>query len=53
MGAGKASIVVPLTALYPVVTIILSYLILGERISPLKGVGTILALFTIILMSID
>ncbi len=53
VGSGKASIVVPLTALYPVVTIILSYLILSERISPFKGVGIILALVAILFLSID
>src|SRR3990172_3679650 len=37
VGSGNVSIVVPLTALYPVITIVLSFLILSERISPLKG----------------
>jgi transporter family protein len=53
LDAGKASIVVTLTALYPVVTIIISFLILSERISPLKGVGVALALAAILLLSVD
>ena len=53
LGTGKASIVVPLTALYPVITIILSYLILSERISPTRGVGILLALAAIIFLSIE
>lgn len=53
IGVGKAIIVVPLTALYPVITIILSYLILDEKISLVKGVGIMLALVAILLVSID
>ncbi len=53
LGVGKASIVVPLTALYPVITIIISFLILSERITPLKGVGVALALAAILLLSIE
>ncbi len=53
LSAGKASIIVPLTALYPVVTIVISFLILSERISPLKGVGIALAVAAIILLSIE
>ena len=53
LGVGNAIIVVPLTALYPVVTVILSYLILHEEISLIKGVGLMLALVAIILISVD
>jgi len=53
LGVGKAIIVVPLTALYPVITIILSYLILNEKIALVKGVGIMLALVAILLVSID
>ena len=53
LGVGKAIIVVPLTALYPVITIILSYLILDEKIALVKGVGIMLALVAILLVSID
>jgi transporter family protein len=50
---GKAIIVVPLSALYPIITIILAYLILHEEISLLKGAGISLALLAILLISID
>ena len=53
LGSGKASIVVPFTALYPVVTIVISFLVLSERISPLKGVGIAFALVAILLLSIE
>ncbi len=50
---GKASIVVPLTALYPIVTVLFSFLVLSERISPIKSVGVILSLVAIFLLSIE
>ncbi|MHA1712384.1 MAG: EamA family transporter [Candidatus Freyarchaeota archaeon] len=49
---GKAIIVVPLTSLYPVVTVVLSYLILQEKVTPMKGLGILLALIALILISI-
>jgi transporter family protein len=51
LGTGKAAIIVPLTALYPVVTLMLSLLILQEKVTLLQAVGIILALVAIILMS--
>jgi len=52
--AGKAIIIVPLTAaLYPVVTVILSYIILNEKIGMFKGIGIILALIGVFLISIE
>ena len=50
---GKSIIVVPLSALYPVVTIILSLLVLHEEISLIKAIGIALALVAILLVSID
>jgi len=50
---GKAIIVVPLTALYPVVTAVLSYLILHEEITLTKGLGITLALVAIVLVSME
>jgi len=41
---GKASIVVTMTALYPIITIILSLLILKEPITIKQGIAIILAL---------
>ena len=51
--AGKAAIVIPLTSLYPVVTVALSYLILHEEISPTKGLGIILALVALVLIALE
>jgi len=50
---GKAVIVIPLTSLYPVVTIVLSYLILHEQISPTKGIGIVLAVVALVLMALE
>jgi len=50
--AGKAIIVIPLTSLYPVITVILSYLILHEQITLTKGLGILLALIAIVLVAI-
>lgn len=48
---GEASIVVPVTSLYPLVTIIISLLFLHEKISFIQGAGIILAIVAITLMS--
>lgn len=54
LDAGEAIIIVPLTAaLYPVVTVILSYLILNEKIGLLRGIGIVLALIGVLLISIE
>ena len=45
------SIVYPITALYPLVTVILGVIFLGEAITPLKGIGAILAVVAIVLLS--
>ncbi len=50
LDAGKTSIVVPLTALYPIITIILGYLILNETISTMQGLGMVLALIAAYLL---
>ncbi|MEW5978781.1 MAG: EamA family transporter [Acidobacteriota bacterium] len=48
---GKASIVVPGTALFPVVTIVLAVTFLRERLSRLQIVGLILAMVAVYLLS--
>ena len=48
---GKASIVIPLTALYPAVTVILALLFLGEKLSATQAVGIALAVVATILLS--
>lgn len=45
------SIVYPLTALYPLVTVILGIVFLGEAITPLRGLGAVLAVAAIMLLS--
>jgi len=49
---GKTSVVVTTTALYPLVTIILAFLILKEPITLKQGIGMIFALMAMILFSI-
>jgi transporter family protein len=49
----KASIAVPLTALYPLLTVLLAVALLGERVSPLHWIGIILAVVAAVLMSLE
>jgi len=48
---GKASIVVPLTALYPLVMVLSAPIILKESITRLQGVGVLCALAAVFLLS--
>lgn len=48
---GKASLVIPFTALYPLITILLSVILLKEKIGLTQGFGIILAIIAIFLMS--
>ena len=48
---GPVSIVAPLTALYPVIVIILGYVFLSEPISPRQGIGITLSVIAIFLIS--
>lgn len=48
---GKIITVVTLTALYPLITIVLAYLLLKETVSAKQYIGIFLALIAIILMS--
>lgn len=48
---GKASIVAPATALFPLVTVVLAITLLGERIGTAQKVGLGLALVAIYLLS--
>jgi len=47
----KASIITPFTALYPIVTVLLSILILKEKISLANAAGILLALIAGVLLS--
>jgi transporter family protein len=48
---GKASTVVTLSALYPLVTILLSILFLQERLTPRQGIGIVFALIASVLLA--
>jgi len=48
---GKASVVVTMTALYPIITIMLSFLILKESITIKQGIAIILALTAMVLFA--
>ncbi|HUI68007.1 MAG TPA: EamA family transporter [Nitrospirota bacterium] len=48
---GKASVVIPFTALYPLITIILSFTILKETITTKQGMGIVLALISMVLLA--
>ena len=48
---GKTSVVVTLTALYPLVTIVLSVFLLNETITLVQVIGMFLALVAIIIMT--
>jgi len=50
---GKASIVMPLTAMYPLVVVLLAPAILHESITPLQGVGVACALVSVLLLSTE
>ncbi|MBI2948836.1 MAG: DMT family transporter [Verrucomicrobia bacterium] len=50
---GKAATVIPLTALYPLVTIVLALLLLGERLNRTQIAGVILSLAAIYLFNVQ
>jgi transporter family protein len=50
---GQASVVVPVTALFPLVTVILALAILRERLGRLQKIGLALALVAIYLISME
>jgi transporter family protein len=50
---GKASVVAPLTALYPLVVVFLAPFILNESITALQGVGIVCALIAVVLLSTE
>ncbi len=52
LSTGKASVIVPLTALYPVVTILLSFVVLQEKITLFQGAGVFFALVSMFLISL-
>ena len=50
---GKASVVAPLTALYPVVSVPIAILFLGEKIGAREAVGIFMALVSVAALSCD
>ena len=50
---GKASVVAPFTALYPIVVVFLAPFILHESITALQGVGIVCALIAVVLLSTE
>jgi transporter family protein len=49
----KASVAIPLTALYPLVTAILAVMVLGESLTPRQWTGLALAVAAGVLLSIE
>ncbi len=52
MSGGKASVVVPATSLSPVVTVLMGYVVLKERLTASQKVGLLLAMIAIYLLSL-
>ncbi|MDP7492742.1 MAG: EamA family transporter [Candidatus Undinarchaeales archaeon] len=50
---GKASVVVTTTALYPLITILVSYPLLGEEPSARQGLGMVFAMIALVLFSVE
>jgi len=52
LGKGKASIVVLMTGLYPVITVLLAFFVLRETISVTQGAGIFLAIASMTLLAL-
>src|SRR5712672_2362926 len=50
---GKASVVISLISLYPLVTVAAAVLFLHERLTPLQALGAVLAIVAAILLSME
>lgn len=46
----QASVIVPLTAVYPVVSVLLSYFVLGERLRLVQWLGVLLVVLGVVLL---
>jgi transporter family protein len=51
MEKGKASVVGPVTSLFPLLTVVLAVILLKERMNPVQMAGIILALISIVILS--
>jgi transporter family protein len=52
LGKGAASTVVPFTSVYPIVTLLLSALVLAEKITLLKAAGTLVVVAGVVMISL-
>ena len=52
LSKGKVSVVLPVAALYPMLTTLLAVLFLHERLTILQGVGVVFALCAVVLFSL-
>ena len=50
---GKASVVISLISLYPLLTVAIAVLFLHERLAPLQAAGIVLAIGAAILLSLE
>jgi transporter family protein len=48
---GKAAVVTPLAAVYPVITVLIAVMFLGERLNAIQGAGIALAIVGALLLS--
>jgi len=51
LSQGKAAVVVSYTALYPLVTIVLSFVLLQEALTLTQGIGILFALLAVVFLS--
>jgi len=51
LSKNPASLAIPMTSVYPLLTILLSYLFLGERLAPLQMGGALLVVLGLVLLS--
>lgn len=51
LARGKASIVSPITALFPLLTVVLAFILLRERMNKVQVAGMVLALTSIFILS--
>ena len=52
MQRGKASIIGPVTALFPLLTILLALVFLKERVNRVQAAGIVLAIYAIAVLSV-
>ena len=53
LGNGPASRVVPITAAYPLVSVVLGVAVLSERVTPVRLAGAVLVVVGVVLLSLE